>query len=74
MTNDPNEPRFYVVVCTSWHGAHGIYLDAKAAYERAKELSANSDHPCDYVPVPLVLELGTIDVIDTPDKNRGGYL
>ncbi len=75
--------RFFVVVCTEFHSAHGPYVDADQALQVARRMTLET--PCTYVPVLFVpdadnVEVSRIDITDdgpettTRRRRDHGYL
>ena len=57
------EPRLYVVVCTHFHVAYGVFTSPQQALERADELNTDPAGACQYVPVSLAIDNGRISSV-----------
>lgn len=67
-------PQLFIVVCTRYHSAYGIFATPDAALARARELT-ESDTDCDYVPVAFDIEGAQFHSgPPTPDHGSHGYL
>ncbi len=63
----------FVVVCTRYHKAIGVYLNPREALEVAQRMTAE-DKECEYVPLPFMVESGELTRTPIQEPNPRGYL
>jgi hypothetical protein len=92
MNDSPNElarqipaqaiPALFVIVCTRFHDAYGVFTAPQEALAESDRLNANATHGCSYIPIPLLIVNGqyvthgeTPGITGVPRHRRnGGYL
>jgi hypothetical protein len=80
MSDKPDEEEYFVIVCTDFHVAVGLYEGSATAIKAARAHTEASAEGCVFLPVPFeVYGKGRIELLrgkpmtDTDDR-RKGYL